>query len=133
MTKRLLVTGSRTWDDWQTIEVVLRSAWAALSRNGEHRVVLVNGNANGADRLAARIWRMNGLSVETHPAQWRPYGIYNPFAGKARNQRMVDLGADRALAFLRAESSGTLDCIDRIRAAGIPLMVIRYGEEPWKR
>jgi hypothetical protein len=118
--KRLLVTGSRTWTNEATIEDGLRTAWHELRDYGWHQVVLVHGACpDGADAIADKIWREHGLPVERHPAEWRPYGIYNPQAGKVRNKLMVDLGADLCLAFIHKDSAGATHCANTAEAAGI--------------
>jgi hypothetical protein len=118
---RILVTGSRTWTNGQIIRNALIGAWRELGDS-----ILVVGGAPGADIMAERIWKYAGLPVERYPADWRPYGIYNPQAGKVRNQQMVDLGADLCLAFILRRSSGATDCAEKAEAAGIP---VRYFRE----
>lgn len=125
---RILVTGSRTWTDRRTIRDALVQAWRDCGD-----ATLVHGDATGADRIAASIWEWGRLPVEPHPADWRPSGIYNPHAGKARNQKMVDLGADLCLAFIRDSSAGATDCAARAEEAGIPVRYFRdhkAEEEP---
>ncbi|MGP3914357.1 DUF2493 domain-containing protein [Nonomuraea sp. 10N515B] len=136
MTYRILITGSRTWDDEQAI----RDAIAFIvSQHGPENVTIVHGACpRGADAIADRIataW--TGLTAEQHPADWatctpacppRPHRrtarggyTYCPLAGHHRNQRMVDLGADLCLAFIRNSSPGATDCTHRARAADIPV------------
>ena len=79
----------------------------------------------GADFIAEQIARQYGITVERHPAQWRPYGIYNPQAGRYRNQVMVDLGADICLAFIRNNSRGASHCAQAAEDAGIPVRIYR--------
>lgn len=134
--KRLLVTGSRSWSDRDTIRAALREAWRDLQPGP---IPLVHGAATGADTIAADIWTRGGLTAEPHPADWdtpctdacyhrprekngRPYC---PLAGHYRNQAMVDLGADLALAFPLGESRGTQDCMKRARKAGIEVRVFQ--------
>jgi hypothetical protein len=122
MTKRLLVTGSRTWTNAATIEDALRGAFHELRDYGWERIVLVSGACpEGADAIAEHIWTYHHQQVERHPVEWRPYGIYNPEAGKARNKVMVDLGADLCLAFIHRNSSGATHCANLAEAAGIPV------------
>lgn len=111
--KRILVTGSREWIDDQAI----RQAFIA-ARHPIYPAVLVHGAAAGADNLADQIARYMGWSVERYPA--------GDFASpRARNQHMVDLGADICLAFAKTWASGTGMCARMARKAGI--QVIDYG------
>jgi SLOG family YspA-like protein len=109
MTSRILITGSRTWTD----NTVIRDALAPYRSPG---AVLVHGGARGADRIAAAIWRRWGLLVEAHPADWS----IERAAGVIRNRRMVALGADVCLAFIREHSRGATHCADTAENAGIP-------------
>ena len=69
---RLLVTGSRTWDDPRTVEQAL-AVILARHRGG---VVLVHGACpREADTIAAAYAaRTPGYQIEAHPADWRRYG-----------------------------------------------------------
>lgn len=93
---RILVTGSRTWTDEDTV----RGAFAqVVSIHGPENVTIVHGACpRGADALADEIatgW--TGLTVERHPADWDRHG---KAAGFRRNAEMVDAGADICLAFI---------------------------------
>lgn len=132
---RVLVTGSREVkpDDRPVLEAGLREVVG--DDPGPH--TLVHGAAPGADRLFAAIARAWGWTVEPHPADWpgecrdtcepghrrrRNDGTtICPAAGHYRNQMMVDLGADYAVAAYKrgAGNRGTSDCVRRIRRAGI--------------
>jgi hypothetical protein len=142
MSRRVLVTGSRTWDLVPKIQHELRMEMGGADWDA----VLVCGMAHqGADEIAATYWGdFLGGRVEEHPAYWdgvcdpafcRPGhrragrgGSYCPSAGIRRNQVMVDRGADICLAFLRDNSRGTLDCIQRARRAGIYTLVFDYDD-----
>lgn len=113
--RRVLITGSRTWDDWRTIEVALREEWYAANWGG---VTVVHGGARGADLTADYLAKRMGLVVESHPARW---DLLGKRAGYVRNQHMVDLGADVCLAFIKDQSRGAMMCARIAEAAGIPV------------
>ena len=114
---RLIITGSRDWVDRPTIEQQI-----TLATLGHYpdEVVIVHGNARGADTIAAAIATERGMVSEPHPADWRAHG---KAAGPIRNAEMVACGADAALAFPIGPSPGTRGCIDLITAAKIPLVI----------
>jgi hypothetical protein len=60
-------------------------------------------------------------------------GSYCPGAGHRRNQFMVNAGADHAVAFQYDNSTGTGDCIKRIKEAGIDLTEIVQHREKVRR
>lgn len=99
MPPRLLITGSRTWTDRTVIRNALRTWWDSTERDPE--AVLVSGNCpKGADKICEEVWDHNGLTLELHPAVWRPGGVYNPGAGRDRNKAMVDTEPDHLIAFI---------------------------------
>lgn len=123
--RRVLITGSRDWDDWATLSAALTEEWNAVEwRHGsftQKDVVFVHGDCpTGADRMAdGWCFRMD-IEPERHPADWDRYG---KAAGFVRNAGMVDLGADVCLAFIKNESKGATMTAELALKAGIPLKV----------
>lgn len=126
---RVIAFGSRDWCDVEAVYDRLVQLPPGT--------ILVHGNARGADTIAGRIGDALDLVVEAHPAQWTPTPetpkeciryrngrAYDVRAGHMRNDEMVALGADLALAFWDGGSPGTAGMIEKVRAAGIPLEVI---------
>lgn len=141
MTGRILVTGSRDWDDLELLNKQLATAWWDLGAGRD--LILVSGHCEtGADALAEASWTANRLTVEPHPADWptcaanckpghsktrRDGTAYCPSAGHRRNAEMVALGADLCLVFIRNSSPGATGCAALAEKAGIP--VRRYAQE----
>jgi hypothetical protein len=115
---RLLVTGSRDWQDEETIRKALFQQWHAWDKPSDS--VLVVGGANGADAIAARLWQRAGFAVETHQAEW---GNLGKRAGMVRNAAMISSGVDAALAFQSGETPGTRQCSEAAKKAGIPISI----------
>lgn len=126
--KRVIICGSRTWDDDQIIDVIvsgLAQEYAPL--------VVIHGAAPGADSMAeesAHVDQVRGRNVDVvpFPADWNRHGRA---AGPLRNQQMLEDGKpDWVIAFtdnLEA-SRGTRDMVRRAHKAGVPCYIVsRYG------
>jgi hypothetical protein len=128
---RILVTGSRTFDDALTIRQALDAVAFGAIGGRYQRLVVVHGAApRGADAIAdmwVRSWTVDELHVtaERHPALWNEHGKR---AGMVRNATMVHSGADLVLAFIRDDSPGATHCAELAGEAGLPLQIFRYGE-----
>lgn len=116
---RVLVTGSRTWDDTRTIRWVL----VELDKSPGPHTLVSGACPNGADAIAETIAEGLGWTVERHPADWDRYGKR---AGWIRNNEMADLGADCCVAFHRDNSRGTQHCINACHKRGIPVTEYLY-------
>ena len=121
---RILVTGSRDWDE----EVPVRAALTELTagRPGPHTVVH-GACPTGGDALADRIAADLGFTIERHPAQWHRYGRS---AGYRRNAAMVALGADVCLAFIRDSSPGACMTARLAAEARIPVRRVLSTSTP---
>lgn len=113
---RVLVTGSRDWDDvetiWQAMNQAIRDAGT------EREVIVVHGACpRGADWHADRWARLADVKTERRPANW---SLNGKRAGFIRNQLMVNLGADLCLAFIKDGSRGASHTARIAEEAGIP-------------
>lgn len=130
---RVLVTGWRFWPQeaaWyihRQLDLVHQTQIAPVDQ-----MLVIDGECprGGVDQWAHE-WAVANLGMEfseRHPAPWRQMGNA---AGPQRNQHMVNLGAAMCLAFpgpvMPGRKSGTYDCVDRAKAAGIVV-----HEFPWK-
>lgn len=110
---RVLVCGSRDFNDWVLLEEVL---------NNYEISVLIEGEARGADRLARAYAEKHGVDVLPFPAQWDKHG---KAAGPIRNAQMLREGQpELVLAFRGSNSRGTQNMIDQARKAGVEVVVI---------
>lgn len=128
----VLVTGARTWTDDHIVAGVLSEQ---VCEHGPF--VLVHGGLPvGVDALAhdwlyvtdpicdrpccdPNIQRAMQEVEEIHALDVRTDGVDGI---PARNQRMVDRGADLCLAFIGPGSRGSIDCMTRAHIAGIPVI-----------
>lgn len=127
---RLLVTGSRTWDDADYIRSVLDGLLA------RHDAMLLCHGAcpTGADAIADQWARErhaehHAVFVVRFPADWDGLGRA---AGLARNAAMVKVvaryGNRLCHAFIRDNSRGASHCAKHAHRAGIPVTVHRYED-----
>ena len=113
---RIIVTGSRKWNDKVAVWDALNDAYQ------EHGpFMLVHGGCStGADAIATEWWRaasrLVGVEMDVFHAAW---GARGKAAGPERNRRMIEAGADLVLAFPLPEGSGTQHTIRLAREAGI--------------
>ena len=119
-TFKIMVTGSRHHTDgdliWGTLDDIV-DGFA-----GDNRVLLIEGGATGADRIA-RAWASSrNYDIETFKADWDRLGRA---AGPFRNQKMVDQDPDYVAAFPLSDSRGTWDAIRRAESAGIPVRIAK--------
>lgn len=113
---RILVTGSRAWFDRNAIRDVLMQ----FRQPDDCEVVLIHGDCSGADRLAASVAEGLNWTLVSFPANWKR----GKQAGPERNARMLQWSKpDVVLAFPTAGSRGTLDMVNKARAAGYRVVV----------
>jgi hypothetical protein len=122
---RVIICGSRDWDDELTIYTYLMGLRAASYRT---TLTVIHGDCRGADRIADAAARQLGINVEAHPADWRGQGRS---AGFKRNRLMLDLGADRVAAFKdyfdhTMQTGGTENMISLARMARIETLVVSH-------
>ena len=118
---RVIFCGSRDWTDEQTIRrdmIGLASAWG-------DDLVVVQGEARGADSIARDVANSLGIPVESYPADWRGSGRA---AGPIRNRQMLDSGTDLVMAYKEGfdwelRRGGTENMVQIALAAGVPVHV----------
>src|SRR3954471_22010862 len=111
---RILVTGSRHWENRTLVRNVLSATRWAYCTSG---MVVVHGACpTGADHIADEWAIENGITVERFPADWTRLGRA---AGPIRNETMVQTHPDLVLAFLTPDSRGTADCVRRADREGL--------------
>lgn len=121
----ILVTGSRTYKDWETAEVALEAAIEDGMRQGFREFEVRHGDAEGADKICGRwveehtAWYEHAgvaLWVDVHRPDWdtckgarckpehrkfrQDGSTFCPTAALLRDDEMVDGGAHICLAFI---------------------------------
>ena len=129
MPRRVLFTGSRTWEDEDIVFYTLLAIEDIIG-DSYYPITLVHGACppnidpetgviRSLDWMASQMayGRPKFWVEEPHPARWEQFGRG---AGPIRNQHMVNLGADACFGFKVEGSRGTADCLARARLADIP-------------
>jgi len=107
-----LVCGGRDYGDQAML-------FGVLDMEAEQRPIhaIIQGGADGADRLA-RMWcQSRNVRYDSYPADWRAHG---KAAGPIRNQQMIDEGRPTKV-FAFPGGRGTADMVRRAKAAGLPV------------
>lgn len=130
---RILVTGSRDWEDWRTVYMALNAVcdefdlWHTPSQEYGRLIpdpgkvsVLHGACPTGADEWADGWCIANLLEAQRYPAKWRVLGKK---AGFIRNEQMVNTYPDLVLAFWKNKSKGTGHTIDLAEDRGIPVRI----------
>jgi len=117
---KVIVCGSRNWTNREKIADRLIFLQAV---NRGVRVVLIEGEARGADRLAREVGEELGFPVVPIPAEWDRHGKR---AGIIRNAWMLLMEPDLVIAFHEnlEESKGTGHMVRIARKVGVPVEVV---------
>lgn len=113
---RILVCGDRDWMDEEGIWRVLDKY---LEQYEPDQLLIIQGDARGADMIAKEWAERNQIDHMSFPARWRVWGRR---AGPIRNRRMLMEGEpDIVHAFHDnfANSTGTKHMVEIARRAGV--------------
>lgn len=106
---KLIVAGGRDFTD---VDYIVREVYDLMVNPlKDFEIVVVQGEARGADKSAKVAAQRLGLKCESVPAHWDKFG---KSAGPTRNRQMADM-SDGLLAFWDGESKGTADMISVMR------------------
>ena len=125
MSIRLLITGSRSWDN---IDYV-RLAFLSLAEEYGNDITLVSGACpTGADRLGEIVAAELGWQIERYPADWNTYGKR---AGFVRNSEMVATNPDLVIGFVRKASKGATMTVNLSKNKGLFTIVHTWTDYPY--
>lgn len=119
----VIIAGSRYYCNYNKLVAKCDSILANKLNDPECEVVIVCGDARGADALGERYAWRHHLKVVHFPADWEMYG---KAAGPIRNEKMARF-ADALIAFplFGVANRGTLDMIRRAQQHHLQVRVIR--------
>lgn len=112
---RILVVGSRRWQDRETVNNGLRQAW--IDGGKPRDVIIIVGTEPGVDVFVSDFANKMGFRLETHDVNWHN----GPEARSIRNKEMIESSPDICLAFIYRESPGPINFANSVRKAKIPV------------
>lgn len=113
---RLIVAGSRTFEDYSLVERALNALLAESSL-----AEIVSGNGRGVDKLGERYGEAHGIDVKRFPADWN---TYDKRAGYIRNKQMAEY-ATHCICFWDGESRGTKIMIELAKDNKLPTQIVK--------
>lgn len=117
---KLIVAGGRDFTD---VDRIVQEVYGLMVKElKDFEIVIVQGEARGADRLAKLAAQRLNMKCEGYPADWDKH---QKAAGPIRNRQMAEV-AHGLLAFWDGESKGTADMIRVMRTHGKNVRVRSY-------
>ncbi|AUV61874.1 hypothetical protein HWB52_gp59 [Pseudomonas phage Littlefix] len=117
---RLIVAGGRDFTD---VDRIVQEVYGLMVNElKDFEIVIVQGEARGADKSAKIAAQRLKLKCESFPAEW---DLHGKAAGPIRNRAMAEV-ADGLLAFWDGESKGTANMIQVMRTHGKNVRVRSY-------
>ena len=116
---KVAIVGGRDFTDYERLVDDMDILRSSLDYPN---IIIVCGEARGADLLGRRYGEELGFEVESFPAEWDKFG---KSAGYRRNVDMA-VRADRVLAYWDGKSKGTKHMIDIVTKKGKELWVRSY-------
>ena len=127
---RVVVCGSRDFDDWPTFTGVMNGLRAWHHWPIQEGTTIIEGQCphGGADKMAEEWAQLWDHGHEPFPPGIRP-GWSRPTSDMfhARNRAMIDSGADLCIAFVNkplADSRGTASTVNYARSKGVKTIVV---------
>jgi hypothetical protein len=127
---KLLVCGSRDWDDRLIFGLILRGFWDKFGKDLE----IIEGCARGADTMAEEFAKQFGLVCHHFPADWNAYEPAQKWkAGHDRNRKMLEQGKPGMVVafkdglYPRLKKGGTENMVRIAKEASIQVMVVGRG------
>ena len=114
---KIIIAGSRNFNNYN----LLKTKCNFFLKNLNH-VEIINGMANGADKLGLQYASENNLTVTEFPADWKKFGKK---AAYIRNRQMA-VYADSLIAFWDGKSRGSKMMIELAEQYNLKVRVVYY-------
>ena len=116
MSGKIVIAGSRNYHNYQEAKEFID---VCLKNNNASEIIILSGEASGADRLGERYAQEKGYKILSFPAKWNLYG---KAAGPKRNEEMAK-NADLIICFWDGKSRGTASLIRLAKKHQKPLKI----------
>lgn len=123
---RLIIAGSREFNDYALLRRCVNRYLhkIGIKQPFKDAIIVVSGEARGADRLGERFAKNRGIEIKPFPYV-RSAGTAG---GPIRNRQMAEY-ATHCILFWDGKSSGTANMMSEARRVGIKPEVIVYKEK----
>lgn len=108
---KVAIVGSRTFSNYDGFEKNLKDT---IRENGWMDIELISGGAKGADSMAQRYAKENGLKITIFYPNWNKYGNS---AGFQRNRLIIE-ACDVVVAWWDNKSKGTQNSLELAEEMG---------------
>jgi predicted Rossmann fold nucleotide-binding protein DprA/Smf involved in DNA uptake len=117
---KVIIAGSRGFSNYKLLREQCNKFLREKRKTSN--IIVVSGNARGADTLGEKYAQDEGFTLEIYPAQWKKFGKR---AGYRRNEQMAEV-ADALIAFWDGSSKGTKHMIDIMNEKNLLVRVVEY-------
>ena len=114
---KVIIAGSRNFNNYNFLKTKCNFFLKNLNQ-----IDIINGMANGADKLGLQYALENNLPVTEFPANWKKFGKR---AAYIRNRQMA-VYADALIAFWDGKSRGTKMMIELAEQYNLKIRVVYY-------
>lgn len=120
---KVIIAGSKSIDHlparrWDCDQLIQRNE-AAIQASGFVVAEIITGGAGNPDRAGEQWAAKNGTSVTMRKPNWR----LGRGAGWIANRQLAEAG-EALIPLHHGENAGTLDKIEHLKAAGMPVYVV---------
>lgn len=117
----VVIAGGRDFNDYELLKHKCDYYLKNKVDQG-YTIVIVSGQARGADALGERYAKERDYQISSHPADWDRYG---KSAGYRRNVDMANI-SNALIAFWDGKSLGTGHMIQIAKDKGLLVRVVNY-------
>ena len=115
--KRVVIAGCRNYNNYEEAKEYIDFCLSDIQKKND--IVIISGNARGADAIGEQYAKENGFNIEKYPADWVKYGRS---AGPIRNRQMAEI-CDCVICFWDEKSRGTKSMIELARKYNKPIKI----------